>query len=169
MPKRYWLMKVEPTAYTIDDLKRDGRTGWEGVRNYQARNLLRDEIQVGDGVLFYASNADPSGVAGIATVVRAGYPDPLQFRAGHEYHDAKATADAPIWYAVDLAFVERFAAVVPLAALKANPKLRDMMVIRRGARLSVQPVGAAEFAEVCRMGRATRQRAGDRGSKEERP
>jgi predicted RNA-binding protein with PUA-like domain len=146
-------MKVEPTAYSIEDLERDGRTGWEGVRNYKARNLLRDEIQVGDDVLFYASNATPSGVAGLATVVRAGYPDPLQFQPGHDYNDPNATRDAPIWYAVDIAFVERFPAVVPLAALKANPKLKDMMVIKQGARLSVQPVGAAEFAEVCRMGR----------------
>jgi len=147
-------MKVEPTAYTIADLERDGRTGWEGVRNYKARNFLRDEIQVGDAVLFYASNAEPSGVAGLATVVRAGYPDPLQFKAGHEYHDPKATRDAPIWYAVDIGFVERFRAVVPLAALKANPKLQGMMVTRKGARLSVQPVGAEEYAEVCRMARA---------------
>ena len=153
MARRYWLMKVEPSAYTIEALERDGRTGWEGVRNYQARNLLRDELQVGDGVLFYASNADPSGVAGLGEVVRAGYPDPLQFRRGHAYHDPKATPDTPIWYSVDIAFVERFPAVLPLAALKDNPKLREMMVIRRGARLSVQPVAAADYHEVCRMAR----------------
>lgn len=153
MPKRHWLMKVEPSAYTIDDLERDGRTGWEGVRNYQARNLLRDELQVGDAVLFYASNADPSGVAGLARVVRAGYPDPLQFTRGQDYYDPKATPERPIWYSVDIAFVERFPAVLPLAALKANPKLSGMMVIRRGARLSVQPVAATEFQEACRMAR----------------
>jgi predicted RNA-binding protein with PUA-like domain len=152
---RYWLMKVEPSAYAIADLERDGTTGWEGVRNYQARNLLRDELQVGDGVLFYASNADPSGVAGVAEVVRAGYPDPLQFRRGHDYFDAKASPDKPIWYSVDIAFVERFPAIVPLADLKVNAKLQSMMVIKRGARLSVQPVTAAEFREVCRMGRRT--------------
>jgi predicted RNA-binding protein with PUA-like domain len=150
-------MKVEPSAYTIDDLEREGRTGWEGVRNYKARNLLRDEIQEGDGVLFYASNADPSGVTGVARVVRAGYPDPLQFARGNDYFDPKAGRDAPIWYSVDVAFVERFPTVVPLADLKANPALRDMMVTKRGARLSVQPVSAAEFAEVCRMGRGRRQ------------
>ena len=148
-------MKVEPSAYTIADLERDGTTGWEGVRNYQARNLLRDELQVGDGVLFYASNADPSGVTGVAEVVRAGYPDPLQLRRGHDYFDPKATPDRPIWYSVDIAFVERFPAVVPLADLKANAKLQGMMVIKRGARLSVQPVAAAEFREVRRMGRRT--------------
>ena len=153
MSKRYWLMKVEPSAYTIDDLARDGRTDWGGVRNFKARNLLRDEIAVGDGVLFYASNANPSGVAGLAEVVRAGYPDPLQFRKGHHYHDPKATPDRPIWYTVDIAFVERFPAVLPLAELKDNPKLDGMMVTRRGARLSVQPVAPAEFHEVCRMAR----------------
>ena len=150
---RHWLMKVEPSAYTIEDLERDGRTGWEGVRNYKARNLLRDEIQVGDRVLFYASNADPSGVAGLAEVVRAGYPDPLQFARGSDYFDPKATAGTPIWYSVDIRFVERFPAVVALADLKANSALRDMMVIKRGARLSVQPASPAEYAEVCRMGR----------------
>jgi predicted RNA-binding protein with PUA-like domain len=149
-------MKVEPSAYTIDDLQRDGGTGWEGVRNYKARNLLRDEIQVGDGVLFYASNADPSGVVGLADVARAGYPDPLQFVRGHDYFDPKATADAPIWYSVDIRFVERFPAVVALADLKADPALRGMMVTKRGARLSVQPVSPAEYAEVCRMGRRSR-------------
>jgi predicted RNA-binding protein with PUA-like domain len=153
VPKRYWLMKVEPSAYTIADLERDGRTGWEGVRNYQARNLLRDELHIGDEVLFYASNADPSGVVGLAEVVRAGYPDPLQFRKGHDYHDPKATRERPIWYSVDIGFRERFPAVVSLAALKGNVKLAGMMVTRRGARLSVQPVSAPHFAEVCRMGR----------------
>lgn len=156
MPKRYWLMKVEPSAYTIEELEREGTTGWEGVRNYQARNFLRDAVQIGDGVLFYASNADPSGVVGLAEVVRAGYPDPLQFRRGHDYFDAKATPDRPIWYSVDLAFVDRFPSMVPLADLKANPKLETMMVIKRGARLSVQPVTAAEYREVCRMGRRGR-------------
>jgi predicted RNA-binding protein with PUA-like domain len=151
--RRFWLMKVEPSAYTIADLERDGRTGWEGVRNYQARNLLRDALRVGDGVLFYASNADPSGVMGLAEVVKAGYPDPLQFQRGHDYFDAKATRERPIWYSVDIAFTERFPAVVSLAALKANPKLAGMMVTKRGARLSVQPVTAQQFTEICRMGR----------------
>jgi len=154
--QRFWLMKVEPSAYTIENLERDGRTGWEGVRNYKARNLLRDEIQVGDGVLFYASNADPSGVVGLAEVVRAGYPDPLQFVRGHDYFDPKSTAATPMWYSVDIRFVERFPAVVPLADLKANAALRGMMVVQRGARLSVQPVSPAEYAEVCRMGRRSR-------------
>jgi predicted RNA-binding protein with PUA-like domain len=144
-------MKVEPSVYTIADLQRDGTTGWEGVRNYKARNLLRDEIQPGDGVLFYASNAEPSGVTGIAEVVRGGYPDPLQFRKGHEYHDPKATPDKPIWYAVDIKFIVRFPRIVALADLRANPVLSAMWVLKRGMRLSVQPVTAAEFEEVRRM------------------
>jgi predicted RNA-binding protein with PUA-like domain len=154
MAKRYWLMKVEPSAYTIDQLARDGRTSWEGVRNYQARNLLRDEVQTGDGVLFYASNANPSGVAGVARVVKAGYPDPTQFEKGHRYYDPKARLEAPTWYAVDIAFVARFGDLVPLAILKAHPKLRDMMVIKRGMRLSVQPVSATEFEIVQGLGGA---------------
>ena len=93
MPRRYWLMKCEPAAYTIDDLARDGRTSWEGVRNYQARNFMRDEMQVGDGVLFYASNAEPSGVTGLAEIVRAGYPDHFSWTKGHKYHDAASSAD----------------------------------------------------------------------------
>jgi predicted RNA-binding protein with PUA-like domain len=136
---RYWLMKCEPDAYTIDDLKRDGRTSWEGVRNYQARNFMRDGMQVGDGVLFYASNADPSGVTGLATIVRAGYPEPRQAK--------------PIWHMVDIAFVERFASVVSLDTLKSTRGLEKMMVTQKGSRLSVQPATKAEYAIVVRLGR----------------
>lgn len=155
MPRRYWLMKCEPEAYTIADLERDGATAWEGVRNYQARNLLRDELQVGDGVLFYASNADPSGVTGVARVERAGFPDPSAWKPQHEYFDAASTPSAPIWYSVEIAFSERFAATIPLATLKATRGLEKMMVTQRGSRLSVQPVTRAEFQIVCRLGRAT--------------
>src|SRR5215203_1825332 len=101
-------MKCEPSAYSIDALERDGVTSWEGVRNYQARNFMRDDMRPGDGVLFYASNADPSGVTGLATIARAGYPDHLAWKKGHVYYDATSTADAPVWYMVDVAFVERF-------------------------------------------------------------
>jgi predicted RNA-binding protein with PUA-like domain len=139
---RYWLMKCEPDAYTIDDLERDGRTSWEGVRNYQARNFMRDGMQVGDGVLFYASNADPSGVTGLATIVRAGYPEPRQAK--------------PIWHVVDIAFVERFASVLSLETLKSTRGLEKMMVTQKGSRLSVQPATKAEYAIVVRLGRATK-------------
>lgn len=153
MPRRYWLMKCEPSAYTIDDLARDGRTCWEGVRNFQARNFLRDVMQVGDGVLFYASNADPSGVTGLAAICRAGYPDHYAWQAGHKYFDARGAESAPVWYMVDVEFVERFAATIPLATLKRTPGLEEMMVTKKGSRLSVQPVTRAEYDVVTALGR----------------
>ena len=97
MSKRYWLMKCEPSAYTIENLERDGHTAWEGVRNYQARNFMRDDMCVGDGVLFYASNADPSGVTGIAKVSKSGYPDHFAWKKGHKYFDPRSTRLAPVW------------------------------------------------------------------------
>ena len=156
MPKRYWLMKCEPAAYTIDDLARDGHTCWEGVRNYQARNFMRDDMRVGDGVLFYASNAEPSGVTGLAEICRTGYPDYDAWRKGHHYFDARSTEDAPVWCMVDIAFRERFAETIPLATLKHTPGLDEMMVTRKGSRLSVQPVTEREFEIVAGLGRHTR-------------
>ena len=151
--KGFWLMKCEPAAYTIDDLERDGQTGWEGVRNYQVRNYLRDDVQVDDEVLFYASNADPSGVTGLARVIRAGYPDPFATKKGHLYYDPKSTIVNPIWFTVDIAFVERFAEVVPLEALKRTRGLENMMVNQKGSRLSVQPCTKKEYEIVARLGR----------------
>lgn len=153
MVRRYWLMKCEPDAYTIDDLARDKTSGWEGVRNYQARNFMRDDMQVGDGVLFYASNADPSGVTGLAEIVKAGYPDPFAFKKGHAYFDPDSRKDKPTWYTVDIGFVERFPAVIPLETLKSTKGLEDMMVTRKGSRLSVQPVTRAEYDIVVKLGR----------------
>jgi predicted RNA-binding protein with PUA-like domain len=151
--KKYWLMKCEPEAYTIHDLQRDGSTSWEGVRNYQARNFLRDQMQLGDGVLFYASNADPSGVTGLAEISRAGYPDATAWKKGHPYFDEASTKDKPLWYMVDIAYVEAFPAVVPLDVLKTTKGLEDMVVTRKGSRLSVQPVTKTEFDIVTRLGR----------------
>jgi predicted RNA-binding protein with PUA-like domain len=153
---KYWLMKCEPAAYTIDDLERDGTTSWEGVRNYQARNFMRDGMKKGDRVLFYASNADPSGVTGIAEVVREAYADRFATQKGHKYFDPKATKDDPIWYMVDIGFVERFPSIVALDTLKKTPGLEDMMVTKKGSRLSIQPVTRAEFEIVTRMGRKRR-------------
>ncbi|MFL6199561.1 MAG: EVE domain-containing protein [Thermoanaerobaculia bacterium] len=153
MAKRYWLMKCEPEAYTIEDLERDGTTTWEGVRNFQARNSMRDDMKKGDGVLFYASNAEPSGVTGIAEVAKPAYPDPYAFRKGHKYHDPKSDPDNPTWYMVDLRFVERFPEIIPLATLKETPGLEDMVVNQKGSRLSVQPVTKPEFDIVRRLGR----------------
>ncbi len=151
--KRYWLMKCEPEAYTLEDLERDGTTTWEGVRNFQARNMMRDDMKVGDGVLFYASNAEPSGVTGIAEVSKPGYPDPYAFRKGHKYHDPKSDPDNPTWYMVDIRFVERFPEIIPLATLKETPGLEKMVVTQKGSRLSVQPVTREEFDIVLKLGR----------------
>lgn len=152
--KKYWLMKCEPEAFSIDDLERDGVTSWEGVRNFQARNLLRDDVKVGDGVLYYASNAEPSGVTGVAEVAREGYPDPFAWKRGHKYFDPKTDRENPTWYAVDIRFVEKFPGIVPLAQLKATAGLEKMVVTQKGSRLSVQPVTAHEFEVVCRLGRS---------------
>jgi predicted RNA-binding protein with PUA-like domain len=151
---KYWLMKCEPAAYTIDDLKRDGTTSWEGVRNYQARNFMRDEMRAGDKVLFYASSADPSGVTGIAELSREAYADKFATRKGHEYFDEKATKENPIWYMVDISFVEKFPRIVPLDELKKTKGLENMVVTRPGSRLSIQPVTKSEFDIVVRLGRA---------------
>ena len=156
MPRRYWLVKSEPDVFGFDDLlAAPGRTtGWDGVRNYQARNYMRDEMQVGDGVLFYHSTSDPAGVAGVAEVARAAYPDATAFDPGHDGYDPKSRPDAPAWVQVDVRAVERFPRVVTLAELRAEPALAEMVVLRRGNRLSVTPVTAAEWKAVCRLGRA---------------
>ena len=155
MAKRYWLMKCEPSAYSIGDLARDGDTSWEGVRNFQARNFMRDDMRVGDAVLFYASNADPSGVSGLATVAKTAYPDHFAWKKGHKYFDARSTKDKPVWFMVDLGFVEQFQATVPLATLKATRGLEDMKVVQKGSRLSVQPATKKGYDIVVRLGRKT--------------
>lgn len=160
--KNYWLMKCEPGAYTIDDLERDGKTGWEGVRNFQARNFMRDEMKVGDRVLFYASNADPSGVTGVAEIVREGYPDPFAFKKGHRYFDAESDPQKPTWYTVEIGFVEKFPAIVPLETLKSTKGLEKMVVTQKGSRLSVQPVRKEEFEIVLKLGRGAKSRARSR-------
>ena len=152
--RRYWLMKSEPNVFSIDDLARAPKqtTGWDGVRNYQARNLLRDEIKLGDGVLFYHSSADPPAVAGTAEVVRAGYPDPTQFDPRSNHHDPDASPDEPRWYGVDIKHAQTFATPVPLPVLRATPALSDMVLLRKGSRLSVQPVADAEWKTIVAMG-----------------
>ena len=157
MAKRYWLLKCEPEAYTIDDLERDGVSSWEGVRNFQARNFMRDDMRVGDGVLFYASNAEPSGVTGLAEIARAGYPDSFAFDPQHKYFDSRSEPSSPTWYMVDIRFVEKFADIVTLATLKQTAGLESMAVTQKGNRLSVQPVTKAEFEVVAKLGRSSSQ------------
>jgi len=152
--RRYWLMKSEPEVFSFDDLwaAEDRRTFWDGVRNYTARNSMRDVMKKGDGILFYHSNADPPGVAGLAEVAREGYPDASAFDPNDPHFDPRSDPQAPRWYGVDVRATRRLKALVSLAELKANPKLATMAVVQRGQRLSVQPVTRAEWEEVCRMG-----------------
>lgn len=150
--RQYWLMKSEPETYSIDDLSRDGRTSWEGVRNYTARNHLR-AMSAGDQVLFYHSNAEPSGVAGIAEVVRTAYPDATARDPKSDYYDPADRGEEARWSLVDVAFVEKLARVVPLSELKADPALEGMEVTRKGSRLSVTPVSAEHFQHVKKLGK----------------
>jgi predicted RNA-binding protein with PUA-like domain len=149
----YWLMKSEPESYSIDDLARDGRTMWDGVRNFRARNYMK-EMKEGDLVLFYHSSAEPPGVAGIAKVVREAYPDPSQYDPKSKYHDEKSSEDAPRWWLVDVAFVEKFDGLVTLADVRAEPSLVEMVLVNN-SRLSVQPVEQTEFEKVRKMAEHT--------------
>jgi len=144
-------MKSEPDVYSIQDLERDVREGWEGVRNYQARNFMRDDMRDGDLVLYYHSNAKPSGVAGVSRICREAYTDDTQFDPESPYYDARSDPKTPRWIRVDVEHVETFTEVVPLATLKADAALQDMMVTRRGSRLSVQPVDKAQFRHVVKL------------------
>lgn len=154
--KRYWLMKSEPDVFSFEDLEASPKrtTCWDGVRNFQARNFMRDGMQKGDGVLFYHSNASPPGVAGLAEIAsRAAYPDPTQFEPGHAHQDPKSDPGDPRWLMVDVRAVAALPRLVTLTELKANPALADMVVCQRGSRLSIQPVTEAEFREVQAMAR----------------
>jgi len=150
----YWLMKSEPDVFSIEHLRRKNVAGWDGVRNYQARNFLR-EMAVGDGLLFYHSGAEPSGVAGLAEVASAPSPDPTQFVRGHARFDPRSKREDPTWVQVEVRAKAKLARLVALAELKANPALAQMRVVQQGSRLSIQPVSASEWQEVLRMARAT--------------
>jgi predicted RNA-binding protein with PUA-like domain len=152
----YWLMKSEPDVFSIEALRRAGHTHWEGVRNYQARNHLR-AMQLGDWVLFYHSNAKPPGVAGVARVSKEAYPDDSQFDPESHYYDPHSKRAEPRWSLVDVEFVEAFAELVPLDTLKDDESLEGMLVIKRGMRLSVQPVEPKHFKRVLRLGRSKLQ------------
>jgi predicted RNA-binding protein with PUA-like domain len=143
----YWLMKSEPEAFGIDDLinRPDQTEPWDGVRNYQARNMLRDDMAVGDEVLFYHSNCKEPGVVGIARIVKAGYPDDTALNPDSKYFDPKSTPERPIWYRVDVALVRKLKRTIGLAEMKEHPELSDLALVRKGNRLSVMPVGDAEY------------------------
>jgi predicted RNA-binding protein with PUA-like domain len=152
---RHWLMKSEPDVFGIDDLARAPKrtTAWEGVRNYQARNMLRDDVRKGDLAFFYHSSCEVPGIAGIVQVVREAYPDPTQFDRASEYYDPASTREAPRWVCVDVRFERRIEPVITLPELRehASGPLREMVILKRGNRLSVTPVSAAEWRCIVAM------------------
>ncbi len=152
---QFWLFKSEPDEFSIDHLanSQNQAASWTGVRNYMARNLLRDNIKVGDQVFFYHSSTELKGIAGICSVVKGAYPDPTALDPKDDYYDPKASAANPIWCAVDVQLVKKFGAVIPLATLKQTPGLEEMMVCQRGARLSIQPVKPTEWKIILKLAR----------------
>ncbi len=149
--RHYWLMKSEPNTYSIDDLVRDGSTHWDGVRNYQARNMLRDDIQVGDRVFFYHSNAKPMAIVGTAKVVKAGYPDHTAFDPNDHHFDPKSDPDNPTWYMVDIELIQKLPNPVTRDELRDDETTSGMMLLQRGSRLSVQPVSEKEWKAIHRL------------------
>jgi predicted RNA-binding protein with PUA-like domain len=148
---QYWLMKSEPDAFSIDDLKRKGQEHWDGVRNYQARNFMRDGMRIGDKVFFYHSNCAEPGIVGVAEVATDAYPDPSQFDPKSKYFDAASSRDNPRWMLVDVKFVKKLKRTITLKELQADPALADMALVRKGNRLSVMPVGAEEWRHILAM------------------
>lgn len=150
---RYWLMKTEPTIFSVDDLakKPDQTEPWDGVRNYQARNLLRNEMRRGDFAFFYHSSCKPPGIAGIVEIVREGYPDPTAFDLKSPYYDPKTTPEKPQWYRVDVRLVRKLKRFITLEELKQQPALSDMTVLRKGNRLSVMPMTSQQWQTILEM------------------
>ena len=151
----YWLMKSEPDAYSIDDLERDGTEPWDGIRNYQARNMMRDDMKVGDKILFYHSSCKVPAAVGIAKVASKPYPDPTQFDPDEKYYDPKSKEDDPRWILVDVTFVRKLKREIPLTELKAHPALADFRLNMRGNRLSIFPVDKKHWDVVLSMEKAS--------------
>ena len=152
MAKRYWLMKSEPSAFSIDDLKRVKSAVWDGVRNYQARTFMTKEMSVGDEAIFYHSNADPPAAAGVLVISGAAEVDPTQFDAGDSHYDPKATPAQPIWYGARVKFKSKFVRPVSLQEMRGQKGLQEMVLLRKGSRLSIQPVTEKEFKIISDMG-----------------
>lgn len=146
-----WLMKSEPDVYSIDNLAKDKKTWWEGVRNYQARNFMTQQMKLGDTVLFYHSNAEPPGIAGLARVCHLAEPDQLQFNKKSEYFEPRATKEKPVWHCVQVEFVEKFNDLISLDELKQSKGLENMLVLKKGQRLSIQPVIEQEFKNILNL------------------
>ena len=154
--RKYWLFKSEPTAYSFSDLlgEPDQTAEWDGVRNYQARNFMRDEMKIGDGVLFYHSSTASRSVVGTARVVRDAYADNTAWDPSSNHYDPKSTPDNPIWYMVDIRAEKEFSMPVTLVEIKQTPRLQNMMLVRRGVRLSILPVTKEEWEEIIALGNA---------------
>ena len=154
MGNQYWLMKSEPDTFSFQDLKDrpNQREPWDGVRNYQARNFMRDAMSVGDGVLFYHSNTKPPGIVGLAEVVSQAYPDPTAFDKESKYYDEKSDPNNPRWFLVDVAYKKDFKHQISLEVMKAMPELAEMKVLQKGNRLSITPVSEQEFQAICSAG-----------------
>jgi predicted RNA-binding protein with PUA-like domain len=154
MAKKFWLFKSEPSEFSWEDLKKSKNqtTFWDGIRNYQARNFLRDEIKNSDGVLFYQSSTEPLAIIGYCDVVKEGYTDHTQFDSKIDHYDPKADPKNPTWYMVDIKLAKEFNNSVTLDIIKVNPKLKNMKLIQRGQRLSIQPVTQAEWDEILKIG-----------------
>ena len=159
MPKRYWLMKSEPTAFSIDDLERKKTTLWDGIRNYQARNFMTTEMTAGDEALFYHSSADPSAAVGVMTISGAAEPDPTQFDSEDSHYDPKATPGRPIWHCVRVKFKSKFARPVTLPEMREHNGLQKMVLLQKGSRLSIQPVTDREFKIILELGSALPQKS----------
>ena len=150
--KKYWLMKSEPDTYSIERFKKEKKTLWDGIRNYQARNFMMKEMSVGDEFLFYHSNAKPPGIIGLGKISKAATPDPTQFDKKSKYYDEKSTKENPRWHCVECKYVKTFKELIPLNDLKNFKPLKDMMVIQKGSRLSIQPVSKKEFDYIVKKG-----------------
>ncbi|TVO70553.1 MAG: EVE domain-containing protein [Sedimenticola selenatireducens] len=149
--KRYWLMKTEPETYSIDDLKRDKSEHWDGIRNYQARNFMMQDMRVGDAVLFYHSNCKVPGIIGLAKVSKEAYPDFTAWDPEAKYYDPKSTSDNPRWFMVDVAYVKTFKEVISLSGMREMPELDGMRLLQKGNRLSIMPVEEGQFRHICKL------------------
>ncbi len=148
---KYWLMKSEPDAYSIDNLKEDKKSLWDGIRNYQARNFMMKEMSKGDQVLFYHSNAKPPGIIGLAEVSKNAQPDPTAFDKKSKYFDEKSSKENPRWHCVEVKYKKKFKQLISLEELKENTKFKEMLVVQRGQRLSIQPVSKKHYDLICNM------------------
>lgn len=149
--KQYWLMKTEPEAYSIDDLKRDRTEHWDGIRNYQARNFMMREMKPGDEILFYHSSCQVPGVVGLARVCKEAYPDFTAWDPESKYYDPKSTSEKPRWFMVDVEFVKKFPDVISLSQIRQTAALQEMRLLQKGNRLSIMPVDEQEFRTICKL------------------